>query len=219
MDPELQTTFNQAVAAGINTFDTADSYGTGNGLDGRSEVLLGRFLRECPTDTSEVNVATKFAAYPWRITAGSVVRAAKESAARLQKPTIELGQLHWSTGNYQPLQERALWAGIADAYDEGIIGAVGLSNYGPKQLRKIARYLTAERGVPIATLQVQYHLLSRFPELNGTRETCDELGIQLIAYSPLGLGLLTGKYSAEAPPPGTKKTSSLLSCVVACELP
>ena len=131
------------------------------------------------------------------------VNAARESCARLGKDQIELGQLHWSTGNYQPLQERALWCGIADAYDQGVIKAVGLSNYGPKQLRRVAKYMTS-RNVPIATLQVQYHLLSRFPELNGTRETCDELGIRMIAYSPLGLGLLTGKYSVANPPPGLR---------------
>ena len=150
-----------------------------------------------------VNIATKFAAYPWRITPNSVVQAARESAARLGKDAIELGQLHWSTGNYQPLQERALWAGIADAYDAGVIRAVGLSNFGPKQLRRIHAYMS-DRGVPIATLQVQYSLLSRFPETNGTRETCDELGVRLIAYSPLALGLLTGKYSTDAPPPGLR---------------
>ena len=205
MDPELRDVFNRAVAAGINTFDTADSYGTGNGFDGRSEVLLGEFLRLCPDRdaASRVNIATKFAAYPWRITPGSVVQAARESAARLGKDSIELGQLHWSTGNYQPLQERALWAGIADAYDAGVIRAVGLSNFGPKQLRRIHTYMS-DRGVPIATLQVQYSLLSRFPELNGTRETCDELGVRLIAYSPLALGLLTGKYSVDSPPPGLR---------------
>jgi hypothetical protein len=121
MDPELARVFNEAVESGINVFDTADSYGTGNGLDGRSEVLIGQFLRQCPSAKVDgVNIATKFAAYPWRITPGSVVQAAKESCARLGKESIELGQLHWSTGNYQPLQERALWGGIADAYDEGI---------------------------------------------------------------------------------------------------
>ena len=62
----------------------------------------------------------------------------------------------------------------------------------------------SDRGVPIATLQVQYSLLSRFPETNGTRETCDELGVRLIAYSPLALGLLTGKYSTDARPPGLR---------------
>ena len=204
MDPELQSVFNAAVDAGVNLFDTADSYGTGNGLDGRSEVLIGTFLRQCPsTKVDGVNVATKFAAYPWRITRESVVRAARDSCERLGKESVELGQLHWSTGNYQPLQERALWGGIADAYDLGLIKAIGLSNYGPKQLRKIHAYMSG-RGVPIATLQVQYHLLSRFPELNGTRETCDELGIRTIAYSPLALGLLTGKYSTENPPPGLR---------------
>ena len=219
-DPVLESVFDRAVDAGINLFDTADSYGTGNGLDGRSEVLLGEFLKRYPErsargDTnkrtnddavarqSRVNIASKFAPYPWRVTRGSVVKAARESCGRLGKSQIELGQLHWSTGNYQPVQERALWAGIADAYDAGVIKAVGLSNYGPKQLRRVAKYMS-QRGVPIATLQVQYHLLSRFPETNGTRETCDELGIRLIAYSPLGLGLLTGKYSVENPPPGLR---------------
>jgi len=222
-DPVLERVFDRAVDAGINLFDTADSYGTGNGLDGRSEVLLGEFLKRYPEKSeafsssssssggrqralklqSEVNIASKFAPYPWRVTPGSITRAAKESAERLGVDQIQLGQLHWSTGNYQPVQERAMWAGIADAYDQGIIKAVGLSNYGPKQLRRVAAYMKS-RDVPIATLQVQYHLLSRFPESNGTRETCDELGIRLIAYSPLGLGLLTGKYSTENPPPGLR---------------
>jgi pyridoxine 4-dehydrogenase len=204
MDPELRRVFDRAVESGVRLFDTADSYGTGAGFDGRSEILLGEFLEACPSDKAkDVIVATKLAPFPWRVTSGSFVRAARESAKRLRTDRIPLGQLHWSTGNYQPVQERALWAGIADAYDEGVIGAVGLSNYGPKQLRKIHAYMSS-RGVPISTLQVQYHLLSRFPETNGTKETCDELGIKLIAYSPLALGLLTGKYSVENPPPGIR---------------
>ena len=202
MDDELQRVFNVAVDRGVRLFDSADSYGK----DGRSEQLLGKFIREYPGEDEKKNqiiLATKFAPYPWRVTSKSFVNAAKESAKRFGKDKIDLGQLHWSTGNYQPLQEGALWSGIADAYEEGIIGAVGLSNYGPKQLQKIHKYMS-QRGVPISTLQVQYHLLSRFPELNGTKETCDELGIKLIAYSPLALGLLTGKYSVANPPPGLR---------------
>jgi pyridoxine 4-dehydrogenase len=53
-----------------------------------------------------------------------------------------------------------------------------------------------ERGIPIKTLQVQYSLLSTYPVTElGLKDVCDELGITLIAYSPLGLGLLTGKFS------------------------
>ena len=212
MDYELSRVFDLAVDSGIKLFDTADSYGA----DGKSERLLGKFCREYYDDANDndekkkkksriddIILATKFAPYPWRITSDSFVKAAKESANRFGRESIELGQLHWSTENYQPLQERALWDGIARAYEEGIIENVGLSNYGPRQLQKIHKYMS-NRGIPIATLQVQYSLLSRFPELNGTKETCDELGIKLIAYSPLALGLLTGKYSVEKPPPGLR---------------
>jgi len=77
-------------------------------------------------------------------------------------------------------------------YKEGYVSAVGVSNYGPKQLRKIHAYLS-EQGVPLAANQIQYSLLSRKVG-NEVKEVCDELGICMIAYSPLGLGILGGKY-------------------------
>jgi len=71
-------------------------------------------------------VATKFAPYPWRINRGSMVNAAKESLIRLEQDKIAIAQLHWSTANYQPLQEKSLWEGIADVYDAGLCEAVGV---------------------------------------------------------------------------------------------
>lgn len=72
---------------------------------------------------------------------------------------------------------------------------VGLSNYGPKSLRRAHRRLS-DRGIEIASLQVQCSLLSTAPvDPGGVKEVCDELGIALIAYSPLTLGVLTGKYT------------------------
>ncbi|HBE33182.1 MAG TPA: aldo/keto reductase, partial [Cyanobacteria bacterium UBA11368] len=74
-------------------------------------------------------------------------------------------------------------------------------NYGPKRLLWVHKKFS-ERGVPIASLQVQYSLLSTYPVTElGLKEVCDELGIKLIAYSPLALGLLTGKYSEKGPFP------------------
>lgn len=68
---------------------------------------------------------------------------------------FELGQMHWAPSSYGAgFQEEALLAGLCDAYDEGLIRAVGLSNFGPKSLRKVHRKLHA-RGVPVATLQVR----------------------------------------------------------------
>jgi len=205
-------------------FDTADSYGTLD-LNGRAEILLGqferRYLAEKETKTEgeqsqkddfwgglfpssspqkEVvvpqQVATKFAPYPWRITRGSMVSAARESLKRLEQPKLALAQLHWSTANYQPFQERALWEGIADVYDEGLCDAVGVSNYGPNQLQKISKYMKEERNVPLATAQIQYSLMTYGvgKEMNSV---CADENIRLISYSPLCLGLLTCKYDLD----------------------
>ncbi|HEY9762812.1 MAG TPA: aldo/keto reductase [Trichocoleus sp.] len=194
MDPQLQKVFNRCVSGGVTLFDTGDSYGTGR-LNGRSESLLGQFAREYNgANEAQICIATKLAAYPWRLTPGAMVSAGKASAARLGRP-IDLVQMHWSTANYAPWQENALLDGLADLYEQGLVRGVGLSNFGPKRLR-LAHQRLAQRGVPIATLQVQYSLLSTYPVTDlGLKEACDELGIQLIAYSPLGLGLLTGKYA------------------------
>jgi pyridoxine 4-dehydrogenase len=194
MDDQLQAVFNLCVSNGVTLFDTGDSYGTGR-LNGRSELLLGKFSREYLGSGQEnICIATKLAAYPWRLTRQSMVSACKSSAQRLGR-NVDLVQMHWSTANYAPWQEGALLKGLADLYEQGIVKGVGLSNYGPKRLKWVHKKFS-DRGVPIATLQVQYSLLSTYPVTQlGLKDVCDELGIKLIAYSPLALGLLTGKYA------------------------
>lgn len=196
MDAELQSVFNRCVSGGVTLFDTGDSYGTGR-LNGRSEFLLGQFANQYSgPNRDEICLATKLAAYPWRCTRGAMVRACRASSERLGR-AVNLAQLHWSTANYAPWQEWPLIDGLADLYEQGEIQGVGLSNFGPKRLRKVHQRL-AERDVPIATLQVQYSLISTYPVSQlGLKEICDELGIQLIAYSPLCLGILTGKYALD----------------------
>ncbi|KAL6132243.1 hypothetical protein ACLB2K_070614 [Fragaria x ananassa] len=203
MDSELQQVFNLAVDNGINLFDTADSYGTGR-LNGKSEKLLGKFIREFQGQRrKDIVIATKFAAYPWRLTPGQFVNACNASLDRMQIEQIGIGQLHWSTANYAPLQERALWDGLVAMYDKGLVQAVGVSNYGPKQLLKIYEYLKA-RGVPLCSAQVQFSLLSVGEDQLEIKNICDSLGIRMIAYSPLGLGMLTGKYSPSNLPSGPR---------------
>jgi pyridoxine 4-dehydrogenase len=194
MDQQLQVVFNLCVNNGVTLFDTGDSYGTGK-LNGRSELLLGQFAKEYQgANFEDICIATKLAAYPWRWTRKSMISAGKASAERLQR-NVDLVQMHWSTANYAPWQERALLDGLADLYEQKLVKGVGLSNYGPKRLKRVYQRF-AERGIAIATLQVQYSLLSTYPVTElGLKDVCDELGIKLIAYSPLALGLLTGKYS------------------------
>ncbi|KAL9240565.1 hypothetical protein vseg_014768 [Gypsophila vaccaria] len=205
MDSELQRVFDVAVDGGVNLFDTADSYGTGR-LNGQSERLLGKFIREYggkkPVQ-NDIIIATKFAAYPWRLTPGQFVNACKSSVDRLQLEQIGIGQLHWSTANYAPLQEMALWNGLVAMYEKGLVQAVGVSNYGPKQLVRIHKYLT-DRGVPLCSAQVQFSLLSYGDEQMEIKSICDSLDIKLIAYSPLGLGMLTGKYTLASLPNGPR---------------
>ncbi|MBE9048282.1 aldo/keto reductase [Pleurocapsales cyanobacterium LEGE 10410] len=193
MDAQLQEVFNLCVSNGVTLFDTGDSYGTGK-LNGRSEQLLGKFDREYTgVNKDKICLATKLAAYPWRLTPKSMVKAGLASAQRMGR--VDLAQMHWSTANYFPWQEEQLLDGLGDLYEQGLVKGIGLSNYGTKRLKRIhAKF--SRRSIPIATLQVQYSLLSTYPVTElGIKETCDELGIKLIAYSPLCLGILTGKYT------------------------
>ncbi len=198
MDAELQQVFNRCVQAGVTLFDTGDSYGTGK-LSGQSEKLLGQFSQAYSgafgdkNNADKICLATKLAPYPWRLTRQSMLNAANASTERLGH--IDLVQLHWSTANYNPWQEAPLLDALADLYEQGIVKGIGLSNFGGKRLRKIYPRFK-ERGIPIKTLQVQYSLLSTAPVTEyGVKEACDEFDIQMIAYSPLCLGILTGKYS------------------------
>jgi pyridoxine 4-dehydrogenase len=193
MNSQLQEVFNLCVANGVTLFDTGDSYGTGK-LNGQSEKLLGKFEQEYKgVNKKDLCLATKLAAYPWRLSRKSMVNAAHASAQRMGR--VDLAQMHWSTANYFPWQEEQLLDGLGDLYEQGLVKGIGLSNYGTKRLKRIhAKF--SRRSIPLATLQVQYSLLSTYPVTElGIKETCDELGIKLIAYSPLCLGILTGKYT------------------------
>lgn len=204
MDDQLQAVFDHCVSHGVTLFDTGDSYGTGK-LNGQSEKLLGRFSAAYQDENkAQICLATKLAPYPWRLTRQSMMAAGRASAQRLGR--LDLVQMHWSTANYFPWQERPLLDGLAALCSEGVAQGIGLSNYGPKRLRWAHRRL-ADQGIKIQTLQVQYSLLSTYPvtELD-LKAVCDELGIQLIAYSPLALGLLTGKYTDKSDlPKGLRK--------------
>jgi pyridoxine 4-dehydrogenase len=221
MDSQLQEVFNLCVSKGVTLFDTGDSYGTGR-LSGQSEKLLGRFTQEYSgINQDRICLATKLAAYPWRLTRGSMIKACKASAQRLGR--VDLAQMHWSTANYFPWQEWQLLDGLADLYEQKLVKGIGLSNYGTKRLIEVYQKFS-DRGIPITTLQVQYSLLSTYPVTElGIKDVCDQLGIKLIAYSPLCLGILTGKYTEPASyPKGLRRllfkrlipeSRSLLACV------
>ncbi|GAB2242854.1 hypothetical protein Droror1_Dr00019629 [Drosera rotundifolia] len=194
--------FDTSIDNGINFFDTAEVYGSRASFGAiNSETLLGRFIKERrrKNPDEEVVVATKYAALPWRLGRESVVKTLKDSLSRLELPSVELYQLHWPGiwGNEGYIN------GLGDAVEQGLVKAVGVSNYGEKRLRAAYKKLK-ERGIPLASNQVNYSLIYRRPEENGVKAACDELGVTLIAYSPLAQGALTGKYTPENPPTGPR---------------
>ena len=168
--------------------DTAEVYGFG-----RSESLIGDFSKNLSAETREkVVVATKFAAVPFRTKPENVVKAALGSQKRLDGP-IDLYQIHFPNA----FANEAYWDGLADAYEQGIVKSVGVSNYGVDALRACHAAL-AKRGVPLTSNQIQYNLVYRYPEQNGLLQACKDLDVQVLSYSPLALGLLTGKYLSKA---------------------
>lgn len=102
------------------------------------------------------------------------------------------------------LSQHTLLHTLAAAVQAGKIGAIGVSNYGATQMREAHRRL-AEVGVPLAFNQMPYSLLARQIERNGVMALAQELGVKILAYSPLAQGLLTGKYTATAPPKGGRQ--------------
>jgi aryl-alcohol dehydrogenase-like predicted oxidoreductase len=88
---------------------------------------------------------------------------------------------------------------LAEEVKKGRIQAVGVSNYSAKQMALAHEYL-AEKGIPLATNQVPYSLLNRKIERNGIPERARQLGVTILAYSPLAQGLLAGKYTPETVP-------------------
>jgi len=195
-DSDVRTAFQAARAAGVTFFDTAEIYGRG-----RSERLLGQFIHEESPGQRRPIVATKFAPYPWRLTKGQLIPALKHSLRRLDLAQVDLYQIHWTSPT---LSVETLADALADAIEAGLTRAAGVSNYSADQTRRTHAEL-AKRGFPLAANQVEYSLIDRSIERDGTMAACNELGVRIIAYSPIGMGLLSGKYSPENPPSGTRR--------------
>jgi aryl-alcohol dehydrogenase-like predicted oxidoreductase len=139
----------------------------------------------------DVLIATKFPE-SFSGKTDSFQNALENSLSRLRRDSIDLYQHHFPSNRVSILD---LMNKMADALEAGKINAIGVSNYSAEQMR-LAHAALAKRGIPLASNQVSYSLLVRTPEVNGVMDACRELGITLVAYSPLAMGALTGKYSS-----------------------
>ncbi|MBP0018760.1 MAG: aldo/keto reductase [Cyanobacteria bacterium SBLK] len=202
-ETQVEEAFNAAIAAGITFFDTAEVYGLGT-----SETLLGQFMQNNPEKS--VNIATKYGPAPWRLFGNSVTDAVTASLKRLQVPSVTLYQVHWPFAFL--MSQETLLNALADEVQQGRIKAIGVSNYSAAQMRESYEILK-KRDIPLAVNQVQYSLLHRKIESNSILKTARELGVTILAYSPLAQGLLTGKYTSKRKikPDGARKIDSRFS--------
>lgn len=184
---DVAEAFQASVDAGITFFDTAEVYGLGE-----SERLIGQF---CKQTSQPVQIATKYFPLPWRWQRSAIVDALTASLERLQTEQISLYQIHWPLEFL--LKTKDFMEVLAAEVKKGRIQSVGVSNYSAAQMSLAHQYL-AEKGIPLAVNQVPYSLLTRQIEQNGTLEKARQLGVTILAYSPLAQGLLTGKYTSES---------------------
>jgi len=196
----IRGAYARAIAAGVTLLDTAEMYG-----NGESERIIGRLLREDTANRDRVVVATKFMPFPWRVPlARALMKSLRASLERLGLPFVHLYQIHGPI-SFRPA--RAVAAALAAPYRAGLVKAVGVSNYSEGEMRAIHGALAAE-GIPLATNQVEYSLLRTMPETSGLLRACRDLDVTLLAYSPLAMGRLTGKYGVANPPPGKRNFSA-----------
>jgi aryl-alcohol dehydrogenase-like predicted oxidoreductase len=185
-----------AMEAGINFFDTADSYG-----DGTSEEYLGKALGP---RRDEVIIATKFGVQlgddPSRGGASPrwIERAVEDSLRRLGTDRIDLYQLHRPDEN-TPIEDTL--EALDRLISAGKVRQIGCSNHSEAQIEG-ALSTSRERDLArFVSVQNEYSLLHREPEKNGVIEACQRNGLALLPYFPLASGMLTGKYTRgkEAP--------------------
>jgi aryl-alcohol dehydrogenase-like predicted oxidoreductase len=180
---EMNGIIQAALEGGINWFDTAEMYGLGN-----SERALSTALNMLEVPDNDVIIGTKW--LPYLRTAGNISRTIDKRLKFLDGYTIDLYMIHQPQSFSSPEAEMEA---MADLVESGKIRSVGVSNFNADRMRR-AHAALEKRGLTLAVNQVQYSLLHRKIETDGILDTARDLGITIVAWSPLARGILSGKY-------------------------
>jgi aryl-alcohol dehydrogenase-like predicted oxidoreductase len=180
---EINEIVRVSIEAGINWFDTAEIYGFG-----RSERALSVALQKAGKKNGDVIIATKW--NPIMRTASSISTTFPTREKHLTPFQIDLFQVHLPY-SFSTIEKQM--QAMADLMDIKRIATVGVSNFSERRMRRAQKALNA-RGYSLASNQVRYSLIDRGIEENGILNAAKELGISIIAYSPLAQGILTGRY-------------------------
>jgi predicted oxidoreductase len=174
-----------ALAAGINFFDTADIYGNPFGA---AEALLGRVFAAKPSLRDDMVLASKGGIQPgtpYNSGAGYLIGACEASLKRLGVEQIDLYQIHRPDSLAHPAE-------VAEAFDAlrgaGKIAEAGVSNYTPSQVAALRAHMPFE----LASTQPEFSALAIEPLSDGVLDQAMQVGLGVMAWSPLGGGRLGG---------------------------
>ena len=217
-EAESHHILSRSLERGVNFIDTAEMYAVPASAEtcGATETFIGNWLAKNPGARQKLVLATKVAGpsrgMPWiragqGMTGQDILASCEASLRRLQTDVIDLYQIHWPERNvpafgalyFDPKKDREGTSiheqlqALGELVKAGKVRYIGLSNETPYGVHEFVR-LAEQHGLPrVATVQNPYCLINRSLD-NGLDETMHHLGVSLLAYSPLGFGLLTGKY-------------------------
>jgi len=210
---------DRATERGVDFIDTAENYPIPPSAEtyGATETIIGRWFAERPGMRAKITLASKVAGpargMDWvrggadNLSPADIAQACDDSLRRLQTEVIDLYQIHWPNRNapsfgalyFDPAKDAEFTSihdqleALARLIKAGKVRAIGLSNETPWGVTEFVR-LAEQHGLPrVATVQNGYSLINRVVD-NGLDEVLHCTGTDLLAYSPLGFGLLTGKY-------------------------
>ena len=185
---DAAATVDVALDAGINLFDTADSYG-----NGESERVLGKLLG---ARRDQVLIASKMLPNP-ELGPEQIRKACEASLERLGTDRIDLYQIHWPIHHFT---SEAAFEALSKLRDEGKIRHIGLSNYGVRDLTDwmaVGDAVSNQMGYNLAFRAIEYQIVP----------ACKRFGLGILAYSPLLQGILSGRWhSLENIPEARRRT-------------
>jgi aryl-alcohol dehydrogenase-like predicted oxidoreductase len=198
---EARACLDEAFAQGVNFIDTANVYGRG-----AAEIFLGDALRERPRDSYVLATKVYFpmSASDRGLSRAQIEKQLDASLQRLRTAYVDLYQCHrydWDT----PLEETM--EALTRAVHSGKVRYVGFSEWPAERIQAALDLAKSENVATFVSSQPQYSLIWREPE-HEVIPLCAANGISQIVWSPLGQGVLSGKYDPDRPPPADSRAAS-----------
>ena len=217
-EADAHAILSRSLERGVNFIDTAEMYAVPARAEtcGATETFIGNWFAANPGARDKLVLATKVAGpargMPWvreggGMTAQNILDSCHASLKRLQTDVIDLYQIHWPERHvpafgmayFDPSKDKSVTSiheqleALGQLVAAGKVREIGLSNEPPYGVHEFVR-LAEQHGLPrVASVQNAYCLVNRTVD-NALDETLHRLKVGLLAYSPLGFGLLTGKY-------------------------